>query len=188
MAGGSSACAALLEDEDHQIPKLNDTQTILLSREARRQGRNLYPLPDTLCSAGSRAAAAILGLIKAGLAEERETKFDNEVGRTDGDISYGVLATSAGLTAIGIDAEERRGTCEGGDPQEVAGSAPRQTKAAAVLTLLKREAGASLPDLIAAAGWLPHTTRAALTGLRKKGRAIERFQSDEVTTYRIAGR
>ena len=35
------------------------------------------------------------------------------------------------------------------------------------------------------AGWLPHTTRAALTGLRKKGHAIERFRGDDETRYRI---
>jgi DNA-binding MarR family transcriptional regulator len=40
--------------------------------------------------------------------------------------------------------------------------------------LLQREEGATLGELIDATGWLPHTTRAALTGLRKKGHAIEK--------------
>ena len=30
----------------------------------------------------------------------------------------------------------------------------------------------TLAELIAATGWLPHTTRAALTGLRKRGYAV----------------
>ncbi len=34
---------------------------------------------------------------------------------------------------------------------------------------------ATLDALIEATGWLPHTTRAALTGLRKKGYVIERL-------------
>jgi len=38
-----------------------------------------------------------------------------------------------------------------------------------VIEMLSRSGGASLADLIAATGWLPHTTRAALTGLRKRG-------------------
>jgi hypothetical protein len=40
--------------------------------------------------------------------------------------------------------------------------------------------------LIAATGWLPHTTRAALTGLRKSGFEIERRQEDgQGSIYRI---
>ena len=60
------------------------------------------------------------------------------------------------------------------------------TKVAAVIALLKRENGATLAELIAATGWLPHTTRAALTGLRKKGHVIERSKRGEQTCYRIA--
>jgi Protein of unknown function (DUF3489) len=40
--------------------------------------------------------------------------------------------------------------------------------------LLQRNDGATLEEVIAATGWLPHTTRAAFTGLRKRGCAIER--------------
>ena len=53
--------------------------------------------------------------------------------------------------------------------------APRaESKTAQVIALLQRPDGATLDELIAATGWLPHTTRAALTGLRKKGHAVER--------------
>ena len=45
--------------------------------------------------------------------------------------------------------------------------------------------GASVPELIAATGWLPHTTRAALTGLRKAGHVVERSRRDGATCYRI---
>ena len=55
-----------------------------------------------------------------------------------------------------------------------------------VADLLRRKGGATLVELIAATGWLPHTTRAALTGLRKKGHGIERGSHDGVTTYKIA--
>lgn len=63
---------------------------------------------------------------------------------------------------------------------------PRQTKSALVLSLLQRTEGATLTELVAATGWLPHTTRAALTGLRKKGHVLEKTKRDEVTCYRIA--
>ena len=49
---------------------------------------------------------------------------------------------------------------------------PRQTKSAAVLALLRRKEGATLDQLVEATGWLPHTARAALTGLKRKGHAI----------------
>ena len=59
-------------------------------------------------------------------------------------------------------------------------------KTTAVIALLERGEGATLAELIAATGWLPHTTRAALTGLRKKGHAIERSKRGDETCYRIA--
>ncbi len=52
--------------------------------------------------------------------------------------------------------------------------------------MLQRKEGAAHGDLVAATGWLPHTTRAALTGLRKKGHVIEKVKVDGTTTYRIA--
>lgn len=60
-------------------------------------------------------------------------------------------------------------------------------KSDAVLALLHREEGATLAELMAATGWLAHSTRAALTGLRKKGHSVERSKRGEATCYRIAG-
>ena len=62
-----------------------------------------------------------------------------------------------------------------------------ETKQARVITLLGRDSGASLIELIAATGWLPHTTRAALTGLRHKGFVLDRDKrADGTTVYRIS--
>lgn len=62
-----------------------------------------------------------------------------------------------------------------------------QSKAALVEELLLRDEAASLDELCLATGWLPHTCRAFLTGLRKKGRAVERSKrEDGVTIYRMA--
>ena len=60
------------------------------------------------------------------------------------------------------------------------------SKISMVADLLRRKGGATLTELVAATGWLPHTTRAALTGLRKKGHGIERGTRNGVTTYSIA--
>ena len=60
------------------------------------------------------------------------------------------------------------------------------SKLARVFDLLQRRCGATIPTLIEATGWLPHTTRAALTGLRKRGYAIahERIDGGD-SVYRI---
>jgi hypothetical protein len=60
------------------------------------------------------------------------------------------------------------------------------SKLAEVVGLLCREGGASIDELIAATDWLPHTTRAALTGLRKRGYSIERRREDDATRYWLA--
>lgn len=59
------------------------------------------------------------------------------------------------------------------------------TKLAAVVDMLNRDTGASLTDLTATTGWLPHTARAALTGLRKRGLTITQSKVDDVTRYFI---
>jgi Protein of unknown function (DUF3489) len=55
-----------------------------------------------------------------------------------------------------------------------------------VINLLQRPEGATIIDLTDATGWLPHTTRAVLTGLRKRGYAVVRERVDAGdSTYRI---
>ncbi len=60
------------------------------------------------------------------------------------------------------------------------------SKIGMVTDLLRRKDGATLAELVAETGWLPHTTRAALTGLRKKGHEIGKVSRDGVTVYSIA--
>lgn len=78
------------------------------------------------------------------------------------------------------------------EPDQPSGSAPtpsatkRRSKAAMVLELLQRPEGAMLDEMVEATGWLPHTTRAALTGLRKKGHAVISEKADGVRRYRVA--
>jgi hypothetical protein len=61
----------------------------------------------------------------------------------------------------------------------------KRIKTDAVVALLARPDGATLDELVAATGWLPHTARAALTGLKKKGHVIERTKLDGVSRYAI---
>ena len=57
---------------------------------------------------------------------------------------------------------------------------------ALVIGMLSGKRGVTLDALAEATGWLPHTTRAALTGLRKRGYSIERSRTDGgESVYRI---
>ena len=71
------------------------------------------------------------------------------------------------------------------DSEATAKAAPRETKIDKVIKLLKRKDGATLDQMVKATGWQPHTTRAAMTGLRKKGHTIERETDDGTSRYRI---
>jgi len=64
---------------------------------------------------------------------------------------------------------------------------PREgTKIARVIELLQRDQGAKLDELVAATGWLPHTARAALTGLRHRGFDVrlKRGETGRTSVYR----
>ncbi len=71
------------------------------------------------------------------------------------------------------------------EPSPACPSAPRDgSKLARVIALLERDHGATIDELIAATA---HTTRAALTGLRKRGYAVKIDRSDDKrgSFYRI---
>lgn len=61
------------------------------------------------------------------------------------------------------------------------------TKAATVSKMLARNRGATLDEIMTATSWQPHSCRAFLSGLRKKGADILReTRKDGDTSYRIA--
>jgi hypothetical protein len=167
------------------MTKLSDTQLILLSTASVRDDGSVFPLPGAIAATGGGAAKSVSALLKRGLVEERETTHGCNVHRSHGDLSYGVYLTDAGRAAINVD--------DGGDgaaggevpPSPTPPAAGAPTKGAAVLALLQRPEGATPAELIAATGWLPHTTRAALTGIRKKGHAVERSKRGQETCYRV---
>ena len=66
-----------------------------------------------------------------------------------------------------------------------AGAPPRETKIDQVIALLQRTQGATLAEIVQATGWQPHSARAALTGLKKKGHVIAKSKRDDATCYHI---
>ena len=144
------------------------------------------------------AAKAGVKLVELGLVREVRAKGDMPVWREDeqgrgyslkilkaGRVAVQTMTPTpeAALTSIGSDAPVT--------PQAIGetqiGAAKAGSKRAMILTLLSREEGVTIDDLIAATGWLPHTTRAALSGLRKSGLVVERSRAAgaESSIYRI---
>lgn len=65
-------------------------------------------------------------------------------------------------------------------------SAHSGTKRELVIAMLSKEHGVSIGEIIDATSWLPHSSRATLSVLRKQGFVIERFfDADRKTRYRI---
>jgi hypothetical protein len=64
---------------------------------------------------------------------------------------------------------------------------PVSTKRAKLIAILERPEGASVAEIGQRLGWLPHTVRAAITGLRQAGRAVTRSKdADDRSVYRLA--
>jgi hypothetical protein len=80
------------------------------------------------------------------------------------------------------------------EPEQVAAvkrsaGAKAPSKKAQLIKLLSRKSGADAVAICAKFGWLPHTTRAALSGLRKAGYEITSIKAGngKPTRYRIIG-
>lgn len=62
---------------------------------------------------------------------------------------------------------------------------PPLTKSATIITAMSDTAGATLDEICSITGWQPHSARAFLSGLRKKGHNIFKTCRDGVTCYHI---
>jgi hypothetical protein len=178
---------------------LSDTQLMLLSAASQRSDC-LVTLPAHPRTGAARTSLS--KLLSGGLLEEVTIGREQPHWRVDEDGQLiGLRLTRAGLNAIGLEAEGEAAAVEStsSTPAPTASQeeavpvqsppAPREgSKQALMIALLRHGQGASLDELAAAMNWLPHTTRAALTGLRRKGYALTRAKRPDGTSiYRIAG-
>ncbi len=69
-------------------------------------------------------------------------------------------------------------------PVSEAAPPAKTSKRDQLAAMLVRDEGATIDQMIAVLGWLPHTVRAALTGLKKLGYAIDSDKIDGLRTYR----
>jgi Protein of unknown function (DUF3489) len=180
--------------------KLTDAQLVMMSAAAQRKD---HCLSAPAAIRGAALSKVGVKLTKLGLVREIEAKLGAPIWRRDdAGQGYALKLTAAGLKAIAVD-EGSQDAMEPGEapqPQAKNGASPDEgglpgraaipragSKLARVIDLLQRSDGATIPNLTEATGWLPHTARAALTGLRKRGYAVvrERFGAGD-SVYRIS--
>jgi hypothetical protein len=193
--------------------KLNDTQLVLLSTASQREDHYLT-LPSGARLASTRKAAN--KLLAGGLVREVLARKDAPIWRREEktERAFALKLTAAGMKAIAADTEDSLNTPQrepsadavettptNGARQAVDGEqsseldaraaspvAPRNgTKIDDVVQMLSRSEGTTIDAIGTAMDWLPHTTRAALTGLRKRGYAIERSRREDggPSVYRL---
>ena len=171
------------------MPKLSDTQLVILSAAAQRDDRNVLPLPRSL--RGNAANKVVGALLSRGLIGERvtkkQTKADpalNRIWRNDEDGRAVLLQiTDAGLAAIGVEPEGAESAPTGATkapaddaapdaaatkPAPKARTARGGTKQALLIEMLRAENGATIAEIVEATGWQPHTVRGAIAGALKK--------------------
>ncbi len=190
------------------MPKLTDSQLVILSAAAQRQDCAVLPLPKSLKIKGDAVAKTLDGLRKKGLLDEKPAARNAAAWRESEDGRRMMLViTDAGLQTIGVDTErktskpprptktrakKRRGrivqkpTATAPKGKKAQTTAREGTKQALLINLLKRKKGSTIEAIVETLGWLPHTVRAALTRLRHQGFQIERVREDGVSRYRIA--
>ena len=155
------------------MPRLSDTQAVLLTAAAARPDLTLLPVPDTIRLNGAALDRTVRSLLSRGFIAEKSVV----AGRTRRSkwASNPLVITPAGFAAIGIEvpnaAADPAADAQTSQPQPVAAGRPERPagKMGVLLDAVARPKGATLDELTTASGWLPHTTRAALTRLRQRG-------------------
>ena len=176
------------------MTELTNIQILLLAAAAEREDGSLLPPPETLVVQRSAIRKALAALLGSGLAAEVAVAEDAKTWRRIGENRMGLVITEAGRAAVapvvsGASAPKKRRSKQPAEPapSPALADAPR-SKSAEVLDMLGRGTGATLDEIVGATGWLPHSARAALTGLRKKGHVIEKSKRGEITCYRVSAR
>jgi hypothetical protein len=169
------------------LPLTAPQRDLLLN--AARRGDGAYECPPAVNRGAVRRSAA--ALMRQGLVREVRARAGMPLWRDGRRLA--LVITKRGRNAVPVAGQRNEAATAtpkartGDTGRQTQGRPPREgSKIAAVITMLGRKTGASLTDLVDATGWLPHTTRAALTGLRKHGHAITRTrQADGTAVYRI---
>jgi len=175
------------------MPKLTDTQTIILSRAATLPDNLAMPLPKGLH--GAAAKKVVTMMIARGWLEEVDANLrrGEPLWRETGD-GHGttLVATEAGLAAIGIEPVVATTMNNLRKSKLALASAPKDatealtdpatpkpvviragTKQAKIIALLQRSEGASISEIVEVTGWAAHSARGMISGGLKKKLGFE---------------
>jgi len=181
------------------MTQLSDTQALILSAAAQRPAHIALPLPESL--RGGAAAKVVGAMLTKGFLEEvdAEMRKGEPIWRETGD-GHGttLVATDAGLAAIGIEPEDANPAPAGAtdapterlapdtpteiDPAPKARTPREGTKQATLIAMLRAPDGVTIGEIMAATGWQSHTVRGAMAGALKKKLGLE------VTSEKVEGR
>ena len=194
------------------MPKLTDTQLVILSAAVNRKERAVLPLPKSLRINKASAARVLKSLVKHALIVERPVLHDDTVWRESEDGQRSALViTDAGLQALGTEPDEVPNvpaTMTKSQPKKASRRAGRKpttstpkgksgasapasrqgTKQALLIDLLKSKGGATIGEIVEATGWQAHSVRGAISGALKKklGLTVEsETVDDRGRVYRI---
>ena len=160
------------------MTKLTDTQALILNAASRRAGNLAMPLPKGLHGAVTKKVVGMM--IERRLLEEVEANTEKHEPlwrETSDGCGTTLVATSAGLAAIGVDpvvvqgiAKLRNGPREvAAETAEAKSAKPRGgTKQTQLIALLEAPTGSSIDEIVVATGWQAHTVRGAISGTLKK--------------------
>ena len=173
------------------MPKLTDSQLVILSAAARRKDGTVLPLPRSLKVNKAAATTVLKSLLKKGLVAERPAAADEAHWRETRDGGRTALAiTDTGLEAIGVDRKTSKQSSSTKPKGETSPPAVRPgTKQALLIDLLKRKKGVTIEEIVEATGWQPHSVRGAISGTLKKKLGLKvnsEKPSDGPRRYRIA--
>jgi hypothetical protein len=181
-------------EQEPVMPKLTDTQTIILSAGAQRPDNIALPLPKGLH--GAAAKMAVTKMIAHGWLQEVDANLrrGEPLWRETGD-GHGttLVVTDAGLLAIGIEPvvknliAMREHAAKAPDTQK---PPPRSgTKQAMLIAMLQAPEGATMEEITAATQWQSHTVRGAMSGAlgKKLGLVVTSAKEDSRgRVYRIS--
>jgi hypothetical protein len=182
---------------EDKMPKLTDTQLIILSGAAKRDDGSVLPLPKKLKLGGDAIAGIFKTLLRKKLVSEEAASQGSPVWREGGE-GQGIMLiiTKPGLRAIGVEPAAKAISEAGAPDKPQRGGGKRKNKSvsskpsrtghgaraakspaivarpgtqqAKVIDLLRRIDGASIAELAKATGWQPHSVRGVISGVLKK--------------------
>lgn len=164
------------------MPRLTDTQLVLLSNAAKRDDGALLPLPKRVTIEARTLTRVLKGLLKKGLVREQSATPEAAAWREDPESGRHMLViTPAGLDAIGVvedraeqETKARQSPRRPKQKRERRGNAVQKssvragTKLATMIDLLHRNGGATIAEIVDATSWQPHSVRGAISGSLKK--------------------